>query len=98
MVDFIVNLFAEIADLFITFWVDNVVDKFAKRNKSLRKESKVMQTKKQSWLFCNCPFVCITFDFSWLNKARPGSHYIWTFNPPGLLTKYTAYGHMSTGS
>ena len=34
MVDFIVNLFAEIADFFITFWVDNVVDKFAKRNKS----------------------------------------------------------------
>lgn len=34
MVDFIVNLFAEIADFFITFWVDNVVDNFAKRNKS----------------------------------------------------------------
>ena len=34
MVDFIVNLFAEIADFFITFWVDNVIDKFAKRNKS----------------------------------------------------------------
>lgn len=33
MVDFIVNLFAEIADFFITFWVDNVIDKFAKRNK-----------------------------------------------------------------
>lgn len=32
MVDFIVNLFAEIADFFITFWVDNVIDKFAKRN------------------------------------------------------------------
>ena len=33
MVDFIVNLFAAIADFFITFWVDNVMDKFAKRNK-----------------------------------------------------------------
>lgn len=33
MVDFIVNLFAEIADFFITFWVDNVFDKFVKRNK-----------------------------------------------------------------
>ncbi len=33
MVDFIVNLFAEIADFFITFWVDNAIDKFAKRNK-----------------------------------------------------------------
>ena len=34
MVDFIVNLFAAIADFFfITFWVDNVIDKFAKRNK-----------------------------------------------------------------
>lgn len=33
MVDFIVNLFAEIADFFLNFWVDNVIDKFAKRNK-----------------------------------------------------------------
>lgn len=33
MVDFIFNLFAEIVDSFITFWIDNVVDKFAKRNK-----------------------------------------------------------------
>ncbi len=33
MVDFIVNLFAEIADFSITFWVDNIIDKFAKRNK-----------------------------------------------------------------
>ena len=32
MVDFIFNLFAEIADFFITFWIDNVVDKLAKRN------------------------------------------------------------------
>ena len=31
--DFIVNLFAEIVDFFITFWVDNVIDKFTKRNK-----------------------------------------------------------------
>lgn len=33
MGDFIVNLFAEIVDFFITFWVDNVIDKFTKRNK-----------------------------------------------------------------
>ncbi len=26
MIDFIVNLFAEIADFFITFWVDNVIE------------------------------------------------------------------------
>ncbi len=26
MVDFIVNLFAEIADFFIAFWADNVID------------------------------------------------------------------------
>ena len=32
-INFIVDLFAEIADIFITFWVDNVIDKFAKRNK-----------------------------------------------------------------
>ena len=33
MVDFIVIVFAEIADFFFTFWVDNVIDKFAKRKK-----------------------------------------------------------------
>jgi len=33
MADIIVNLFAEIADFFISFWIDNVIDKFAKRNK-----------------------------------------------------------------
>ena len=33
MIDFIVDLFAEIADFFITFWADNVIDKFAKRKK-----------------------------------------------------------------
>lgn len=31
MFDFIINLFAEIADFFITFWADNVIDKFAKK-------------------------------------------------------------------
>lgn len=34
MVDFIVNLFAEIVDFFIAFWLDNVVDKFAKRKRN----------------------------------------------------------------
>ena len=29
MFDFIVNGIAEIADFFITFWVDNVVQRFA---------------------------------------------------------------------
>ena len=29
MFDFIINLFAEIADFFFTFWADNVIDKFA---------------------------------------------------------------------
>ena len=48
--------------------------------KPLRKESKMVQTKKQHALFDNCPFVCINFDFSWLNKARPGCRYIWAFN------------------
>lgn len=33
MIDFIVNIFAEIADFLFTFWVDNVIDKTAKRNK-----------------------------------------------------------------
>ena len=33
MFDFIINLFAEIADFFFTFWADNVIDKFAKRKK-----------------------------------------------------------------
>lgn len=33
MIDSIVNLFAEIADFFISFGADHVIDKFAKRNK-----------------------------------------------------------------
>ena len=33
MIEFIVNVFAEIADFIISFWVDNIIDKFAKRKK-----------------------------------------------------------------
>mgnify|MGYP007106034114 CR=1 FL=1 len=33
MIDFIVNVFAEIADFFIDLWVDKIIIKFAKRNK-----------------------------------------------------------------
>jgi len=33
MLDFIINLLAEIADFFINFGVDNIIDKFTKRNK-----------------------------------------------------------------
>ena len=33
LVDFILSVFVEIADFFITFWIDNVIDKFSKRNK-----------------------------------------------------------------
>ena len=33
MLDVIVNVFAEIADFFISFWIDNIIDKFAKRKK-----------------------------------------------------------------
>ena len=36
MFDFIIDLFAEIADFFITFWADNVIDKFTKRNKQIQ--------------------------------------------------------------
>jgi hypothetical protein len=31
MVDFILNVFAEIADFFINFWADKVIDKFVKQ-------------------------------------------------------------------
>ena len=31
MVDFILNVFAEIADFFINFWVDKVIDKNEKK-------------------------------------------------------------------
>lgn len=31
MADFMVDLIAEIADFFITFWEDHVIDKFAKK-------------------------------------------------------------------
>lgn len=34
MVDFILNVFAEITDFFINFWVDKMIDKLQKRNKS----------------------------------------------------------------
>ena len=33
MFDFILDIASEIADFFITFWADNVIDKLAKRNK-----------------------------------------------------------------
>lgn len=33
MVDFIVNGMAEIADFFITFWIDNVIHKFGQKKK-----------------------------------------------------------------
>ena len=33
MIDFIVNVFAEIADFFIDLWVDKIILKFVKRNK-----------------------------------------------------------------
>ena len=31
MADFIVNTFAQVADFFINFWIDKVIDKFAKK-------------------------------------------------------------------
>lgn len=37
MVDFIVNVFAGTADFIINFWVDNVIDKFAKIREKSRK-------------------------------------------------------------
>lgn len=33
MIDFIVNIFAEIVDFFLTFWTDNIIDKLTKRKK-----------------------------------------------------------------
>ena len=33
MMDFIVDLFAEIADFFISFWADHVIDRITKRKK-----------------------------------------------------------------
>ena len=54
----------------ISFWGMKCYKKAI--DKSLRKESKVVQTKKQLWFFDNCPFVCISFDFSWLNKGASG--------------------------
>ena len=45
----------------------------------------------------NYPFVCINFDFSWLNKARPISQCIWAFNSSGFLTAHIACGHVTIG-
>ena len=36
MVDFIMNGIAEIADFFITFWIDNVIHKFGKKRNDIR--------------------------------------------------------------
>lgn len=33
MVDFLIDLCAEVADFFVTFWVDHVVDKCSKRKR-----------------------------------------------------------------
>lgn len=33
MINFMINIFAEIADFFVTFWADKVVDKFTKKRK-----------------------------------------------------------------
>ena len=49
-------------------------------DKSKGKNRRRCKRKSSAPLFDNCPFVCINFDFSWLNKARPGCLYIWTFN------------------
>lgn len=38
MVDFVVNLFAEIADSFLNFWVDHVIDKFVKEKSKMEME------------------------------------------------------------
>ena len=43
-------------------------------------------------LFSNCPFVCINFDFSWLNKVRPVSFHIWSFNLLALAQSLTQNG------
>jgi len=32
MADFLLNTFAEIADFFMNFWADKLIDTFAKRN------------------------------------------------------------------
>ena len=34
------------------------------------KKKKIANEKAVWRLFINCPFVCINFDFFWLNKAR----------------------------
>ena len=51
-----------------------------KSTKSKGKNRRRCKRKSSAPLFDNCPFVCINFDFSWLNKARPGCRYIWAFN------------------
>ena len=43
-------------------------------------------------LFSNCPFVCINFDFSWLNKVRPVSFHIWSFNLLAFTQSLTQNG------
>ena len=48
--------------------------------KLIRKESKLVQTKKRYFAFHYRPFVWINFDFSWLNNSRLFFTCLWGFN------------------
>ena len=56
---------------FASVWIC-VCDIISKRNLQIVKEriEGGANEKAVLRLFINCPFVCINFDFFWLNKAR----------------------------
>lgn len=39
MVDFIVDVFAEIADFFISLWSDKIIDRFAAKKRGKKQDS-----------------------------------------------------------
>lgn len=46
-------------------------DKVCRIKKIVKERIEGGANEKAVWrLFINCPFVCINFDFFWLNKAR----------------------------
>ena len=48
MGDFFINVFAEIADFFINFCVDNIIDKFTKRLTGISFSAKFLKSRQNS--------------------------------------------------
>ena len=57
----------EVVEKFVKMWYNA----FAYERQIVKERIEGGANEKAVWrLFINCPFVCINFDFFWLNKAR----------------------------